>query len=75
MVRDLTEFVQNPVARPDRAVLVISQAIPVFALAPILVLWLGYGITSKVAMATLDIFRSTVGAAALGLWNQKDIRR
>lgn len=37
-------------------VLVISQAIPVFALAPILVLWFGYGMTSKVAMAVLIIF-------------------
>ena len=36
--------------------LVASQAIPVFALAPILVLWLGYGLASKVAMATLIIF-------------------
>ena len=37
-------------------VLVISQAIPVFALAPILVLWLGYGMASKIAMATLIIY-------------------
>jgi putative hydroxymethylpyrimidine transport system permease protein len=37
-------------------ILVISQAIPVFALAPILVLWLGYGMASKVAMAALIIF-------------------
>ena len=37
-------------------VLVISQAVPVFALAPILVLWLGYGIGSKVAMAALIIY-------------------
>ena len=36
--------------------LVASQAIPVFALAPLLVLWLGYGMASKVAMATLIIF-------------------
>ena len=36
--------------------LVISQAIPVFALAPVLVLWLGYGMASKVAMASLIIF-------------------
>ena len=36
--------------------LVISQAIPVFAIAPLLVLWLGYGVTSKVAMATLIIY-------------------
>lgn len=37
-------------------VLVSSQAIPVFALAPILVLWLGYGMASKVAMAVLIIY-------------------
>ena len=46
--------------RPARAwllpVLVSSQAIPVFALAPILVLWLGYGMASKVAMAVLIIY-------------------
>lgn len=36
--------------------LVISQAIPVFALAPVLVLWLGYGMASKVAMAVLIIY-------------------
>ena len=32
-------------------VLVLSQAIPVFALAPLLVLWLGFGMASKVFMA------------------------
>ena len=37
-------------------VLVISQAIPVFALAPVLVLWFGYGMAPKVAMATLIIY-------------------
>ena len=37
-------------------VLVASQAVPVFALAPVLVLWLGYGMPSKVAMAVLIIF-------------------
>ncbi len=37
-------------------VLLISQAVPVFALAPLLVLWLGFGIGSKVAMAVLVIF-------------------
>ncbi|MFC7609157.1 ABC transporter permease [Teichococcus aestuarii] len=36
--------------------LIASQAIPVFAIAPLLVLWLGYGLASKVAMATLIIF-------------------
>ncbi|WP_338637276.1 ABC transporter permease [Erwinia persicina] len=33
-----------------------SQAIPVFALAPLLVLWFGFGISAKVAMAVLVIF-------------------
>jgi putative hydroxymethylpyrimidine transport system permease protein len=37
-------------------VLVVSQAIPVFALAPLLVLWFGYGMSSKIAMAVLIIF-------------------
>lgn len=36
-------------------VLVVSQALPVFALAPILTLWLGYGIGSKIVMALLII--------------------
>ena len=37
-------------------VLIASQAIPVFAIAPLLVLWLGYGLGSKIAMATLIIY-------------------
>lgn len=37
-------------------ILVISQSIPVFALAPILVLWFGYGILSKIVAAILVIF-------------------
>jgi putative hydroxymethylpyrimidine transport system permease protein len=47
--------------------LVISQAIPVFALAPLLVLWLGYGIGSKVAMAVLIIFFPVTAAFYDGL--------
>ncbi|MSU88786.1 ABC transporter permease subunit [Rhodobacteraceae bacterium 2CG4] len=39
-----------------RPMLVFSQAVPVFALAPLLTLWLGYGLWSKVAMALLIIF-------------------
>ena len=37
-------------------VLVFSQSIPVFALAPLLTLWLGYGLGSKIAMAVLIIY-------------------
>ena len=47
--------------------LVVSQAIPVFALAPLLVLWLGYGMASKVAMATLVIFFPVTTALFDGL--------
>ncbi len=39
-----------------RPILVFSQAVPVFALAPILTLWFGYGIGSKIAMALLIIY-------------------
>lgn len=37
-------------------IFVFSQAIPVFALAPILTLWFGYGLGSKIAMALLIIY-------------------
>jgi putative hydroxymethylpyrimidine transport system permease protein len=46
----------RPARRWLLPILVISQAVPVFALAPLLVLWLGYGMASKVAMATLIIY-------------------
>ena len=36
--------------------MVLSQALPVFALAPILTLWLGYGLGPKVIMALLIIY-------------------
>jgi putative hydroxymethylpyrimidine transport system permease protein len=48
-------------------VLVVSQAIPVFALAPLLVLWFGYGMASKVAMATLIIYFPVTSAFYDGL--------
>ncbi|HEX9768114.1 MAG TPA: ABC transporter permease [Kiloniellales bacterium] len=48
-------------------VLVVSQAVPVFALAPVLVLWFGYGLASKVAMATLIIYFPVTAAFTDGL--------
>jgi len=36
--------------------LVASQAVPVFAVAPLLVVWLGYGMASKILMAAVIIF-------------------
>jgi putative hydroxymethylpyrimidine transport system permease protein len=39
-----------------RPLLVFAQAIPVFALAPILTLWLGFGAGSKIVMVMLVIY-------------------
>ncbi len=47
--------------------LIISQALPVFALSPLLVLWLGFGLASKIAMATLMIFFPVSTACFYGL--------
>jgi putative hydroxymethylpyrimidine transport system permease protein len=48
-------------------ILVFTQALPVFALAPILTLWLGYGLWSKVAMAVLIIYFPVTSAFFDGL--------
>lgn len=48
-------------------VLVFSQAIPFFALAPLLVIWLGFGMASKIAMATLIIYFPVTAAFHDGL--------
>tara|TARA_E500000178_G_scaffold229348_1_gene225991 strand:+ start:1486 stop:2232 length:747 start_codon:yes stop_codon:yes gene_type:complete len=46
--------------------LVISQALPVFAIAPILMLWLGYGFASKLAMTTLIVFFPVTASTLAG---------
>ena len=48
-------------------VLLLSQAVPVFALAPLLVLWLGFGLASKAAMAAIVIFFPVMSAFHDGL--------
>lgn len=63
----LTMAAFRPARRWLLPVLVASQAIPVFALAPILVLWLGYGLWPKVAMATLIIYFPVAAAFYDGL--------
>ncbi|MYI89009.1 MAG: ABC transporter permease subunit, partial [Gammaproteobacteria bacterium] len=59
--------------RPVRSwflpVLVASQALPVFAIAPVLMLWLGFGMGSKIAMATLIIYFPVTAALYDGLRN------
>ncbi len=50
-----------------RPILVFTQALPVFALAPILTLWLGFGMGSKIAMAVLIIYFPITSAFFDGL--------
>jgi len=58
----------SPVARTFiLPVLVFSQAIPVFALAPILTLWFGYGMAPKVMMAVLIVYFPVASAFYDGL--------
>lgn len=58
----------SPVARAlVQPALVFSQAVPVFALAPLLTLWLGYGLTAKVVMAVLIIYFPVTSAFLDGL--------
>ncbi len=47
--------------------LVFTQSLPVFALAPILTLWFGYGLASKVVMAVLIIYFPVTSAFYDGL--------
>ncbi len=56
-----------PTKRLLLPVMVVSQAIPVFAIAPLLALWLGFGVASKIVMATIAIFFPVSSAFADGL--------
>ena len=48
------QLMMSPTAsRVMMPIMVFSQSVPVFALAPVLTLWLGYGMASKIAMALL----------------------
>ena len=50
-------LVASPTARAlVRPILVFSQSVPVFALAPILTLWLGFGLWSKITMSLIIIY-------------------
>ena len=57
----------NRLQRLVMPLLIFTQAVPVFALAPILTLWFGYGITSKVVMAVLIIYFPVTSAFYDGL--------
>lgn len=59
--------------------LLVSQAIPVFAIAPLLVVWFGYGMASKITMAVMIVFFPVSVAVVEGLrqigpyWTQQAI--
>ena len=50
-----------------RPVLIFAQAVPVFALAPILTLWLGFGAASKIVIVMLVIYFPVTSAFFDGL--------
>jgi putative hydroxymethylpyrimidine transport system permease protein len=56
-----------PLRHVLRPALIASQAIPVFALAPLFVVWMGYGLAPKIAIAALVIFFPVAIAFADGL--------
>lgn len=56
-----------PARRVLLPVVIVTQALPVFAIAPLLVLWFGYGIASKIVMATLIIYFPVASAFYDGL--------
>lgn len=47
--------------------ILMTQALPVFAIAPVLVLWLGFGMSSKIVMAILVIFFTVTSTVYDGL--------
>lgn len=49
--------------------LLVLQAFPVFVIAPLLVVWFGFGMASKVIMATIIIFFPVASSFADGLRN------
>ncbi|MCA0937479.1 ABC transporter permease [Vibrio alginolyticus] len=59
----------EPLKRWLLPILIASQAIPVFSIAPVLMLWLGYGIASKVVMAAIIIFFPVTTCCYDGLRN------
>ena len=62
-------------ARLSRALgplLVIAQALPVFAIAPVLVIWLGFGLAPKLVMAGLIIFFPVTSSFFEGLRRTDD---
>ncbi|MTE01159.1 ABC transporter permease subunit [Paracoccus sp. YIM 132242] len=56
-----------PLRRALMPLMTISQTVPVFAFAPLLTLWLGYGIAPKIAIVALTVFFPVASAFGDGL--------
>ena len=67
MLCALTMAAAAPARLVLRPMLIASQAIPVFALAPLFVVWMGYGMAPKIAIAAIVIFFPVATAFADGL--------
>lgn len=48
-------------------ILIMSQAVPTFAIAPLIVIWFGYGLASKILITTIMIFFPVTSALVDGL--------
>jgi putative hydroxymethylpyrimidine transport system permease protein len=59
--------VSRTLSRGFLPVIIISQSMPVFAIAPVFVLWLGFGAASKIAVTIIMIFFPVTSALYDGL--------
>lgn len=57
----------KPVRHWVMPILLISQALPTFAIAPLLVIWFGYGMASKIIMTMIMLFFPVTNAFFDGL--------
>jgi ABC-type nitrate/sulfonate/bicarbonate transport system permease component len=56
IVLALLIFSSPTIERAVYPLIIASQTVPVFAIAPLLIVWFGYGMASKIAMAALIVF-------------------
>ena len=56
-----------PLRRALMPAMTVSQTVPIFAFAPLLTLWLGYGIAPKIAIVALIVFFPVASAFLDGL--------
>lgn len=57
----------NPLRQLCLPLLAISQALPIFALAPLIILWFGFGLNSKILVIVLMLFFPVASAFDDGL--------